>query len=196
MKLPLVLILLIHLVSVVVSFQFDHSITKSVLHRTSCGYQNNDQLQVFSLWSTPISTESAESPKAEGSTATTSAAHTALSRTTLTEATAILQKFDDDVSRFAEEENIGMGGGVSASMYYTTLPKETLACIAQAVSGLVSQANQEREEDYTAGRVKLGICADNCIEALGTLKVQTHTHTRTLHNCSRLHRFFLSRAMT
>jgi hypothetical protein len=181
MKLPLVLIiLLIHLVSVVVSFQFDHIIAKSVLLRTSCGYpNNNDQLQVFSLWSTPISTtESAESPKAatEGSTATTTTttAHTALSSITLTEATAMLQKFDDDVSRFAEEENIGMGGGVSASMYYTTLPEETLAFIAQAVSVLVSQANQEREEDYTAGRVKLGICADNCMEALGTLKVYTH----------------------
>jgi hypothetical protein len=179
MKLPLVLIiLLIHLVSVVVSFQFDHIIAKSVLLRTSCGYpNNNDQLQVFSLWSTPISTtESAESPKAgtEGSTATTTTAHTALSSITLTEATAMLQKFDDDVSRFAEEENIGMGGGVSASMYYTTLPEETLACIAQAVSVLVSQANQEREEYYTAGRVKLGICADNCMEALGTLKVYTH----------------------
>lgn len=176
MKLTLVLISLLHLVSGAISFQFNPFLMKSILHRTLCGYRNNNLLQVFSLWSSsPISTESAESPIPLGNTAAATAP-TAPSRTTLAEATAILQKFDDDVSRFAEEENIGMGGGVSASMYYTTLTEETLVQIAQAVIVLVSQANQEREEEYTIGRVKLGICADNCMEALGTLKVHKKSY--------------------
>ncbi len=170
MKSTLVLTSLLHLVSVVVSFQFHQFLTKCIPHRTLCGSRNNDLFQIFSLWSSPIRIESAESSIAQGDTAAATAA-TAPTAFSLTEATAILQKFDDEVSRFAEEENIGMGGGVSASMYYTTLPEEALVQIAQAVSVLVSQANQEREEEYTIGRVKLGICADNCMEALGTLKV-------------------------
>jgi len=89
----------------------------------------------------------------------------------VSEATRILEEFDGDVAKFAKEENIGMGGGVSASIYYTTLAEDALKRIAQAVCVLVNQANQEREEDYTSsGRVKLGICAEDCMEALGVLK--------------------------
>jgi hypothetical protein len=132
-------------------------------------YQYNCILRVSSLWSISTRTDATESPSSQKNTATASAKTDFL--VSLPEATQILQKFDDEVSKFAEEENIGMGGGVSASMYYTTLPEEELVQISQAVSVLVSHANQEREEDYTLGRVKLGICADDCMEALGTLKV-------------------------
>jgi len=90
----------------------------------------------------------------------------------ISEATQILQQFEAEQSQFAKEENIGMGGGVSASMYATTLSEEALEEMGKAARFIVAQANQEREEDYTAGRVKLGICAEDCMEALGTLKVR------------------------
>jgi len=87
-------------------------------------------------------------------------------------ATNILQSFDRAQAAFAKEENIGMGGGVSASMYAFTLSDEEIAEIKASVILLANAANNQRASDQRNGRVMLGICAEDCIEALTTLKVR------------------------
>jgi hypothetical protein len=93
--------------------------------------------------------------------------------TTIATATTLLSSFDRNQAAFAKEENIGMGGGVSASMYAFTLPDEELSQLRNAVLCFATEASRQRAvSDRTYGRVMLGICAEDCGEGLATLGVR------------------------
>ena len=94
------------------------------------------------------------------------------------EATSILESYSNLQNEFTSiDGNQGMGGGISASKYWNTLPKEEIKSIAKTVSAMALQAAQERssyeikkKDGFSYGRVMLGICAEDTTEAIQTLK--------------------------
>lgn len=87
------------------------------------------------------------------------------------EATALLEPHTELQNKFAVDDGyVGMGGGTSASRYWSTVPSSELRSATIAILSLVNRAAYEREVLGENGRVMLGICAENTEEALQTLK--------------------------
>eukprot|EP00586_Coscinodiscus_wailesii_P004479 CAMPEP_0172492956 /NCGR_PEP_ID=MMETSP1066-20121228/24253_1 /TAXON_ID=671091 /ORGANISM="Coscinodiscus wailesii, Strain CCMP2513" /LENGTH=208 /DNA_ID=CAMNT_0013262859 /DNA_START=183 /DNA_END=806 /DNA_ORIENTATION=+ len=90
----------------------------------------------------------------------------------LSEATTILQNHETTLNTFVTTDNSrGLGGGLSASTYLTTLTPSEKTTLRSAVSSLAHYATLQRDATNTQyGRVMLGICSSSVTDALGTLK--------------------------
>lgn len=92
------------------------------------------------------------------------------------EATSLLASYSNQQNQFtADDGNQGMGGGTSASKYWSTLSADKTQTVAHAVQSLTIQADYERttakkKDGFAYGRVMLGICAGSTEEAIQTLK--------------------------
>mmetsp|Transcript_29791 Transcript_29791/g.64503 ORF Transcript_29791/g.64503 Transcript_29791/m.64503 type:complete len:295 (+) Transcript_29791:195-1079(+) len=91
------------------------------------------------------------------------------------DATEALRQFDSAQQEFMQADGMrGMGGGTSALSYVqTTLSPSERQRIKNAVQTLVRRAHAERGaagNTSGAGRIMLGICAENAPEALGGLR--------------------------
>lgn len=87
------------------------------------------------------------------------------------EAASILEPHTELQNRFAVDDGyVGLGGGTSASRYWSTLTSTEIHSVKMAILSLTHRAHFEREKFGRFGRIQLGICAGDTGEAIQTLK--------------------------
>jgi len=155
-------------IHVCASFAFVPSITSSMKTMSRSRYKNHNKGPRNASWrSSPAST----TPSLSVTSSPIVEEEEEEEALSIEEATDILVEFDKRQLLFSKEENVGLGGGISATKFVNSeLTPFEIDIMRDAVLVLCRAANRERGEDSSTGQVMMGICAGSTTDALAALK--------------------------